>query len=88
MIKRYTLENKPKFKDGDVVLVDMSVMGSDAGVISGKIVGKGSEHIIDMWMIEFDRDFGPTYPYKVVSVIHTAIVESLTTTEMIAALRQ
>jgi hypothetical protein len=39
-------------------------------------------------MIEFDRDFGPTYPYKVVSVIHTAIVESLTTTEMIAALRQ
>ena len=77
MIKRYTLENKPKFKDGDVVLVDMSVMGSDAGVISGKIVGKGSEHIIDMWMIEFDRDFGPTYPYKVVSVIHTAIVEKI-----------
>jgi len=73
-MKKYTLENKPNFKYGDMVSVDMKVMGSDVGILTGKIVGKGSEHIIDMWLIEFDRDFSPTYPYKVVSIIHTAII--------------
>jgi len=88
MIKRYTLEDKPTFKDGDVVIVDMSVLGSDLGVVSGEIVGKASEHIVDMWLVKFQTDFGPTYPFKVVPVIHTALVKTLTTKEMIDALRQ
>lgn len=77
MNRTYTLmDPKPTFKDGDKVMVDMSVMGmgQDAPLLEGTIVGKGSEHVIDMWLIQFDRDFAPTYPFKVLSVIHTAIV--------------
>ena len=75
-MKKYTLENKPDLKYGDIVLVDMSVMGADAaGVLSGKVVGKAMTHIMDLWLIEFDRDFAPTYPYKVISIIHTAIID-------------
>ena len=75
MIKRYTMEEKPCFKDGDQVLVDMAVMGSaPLGIMKGTIVGKGSEHVIDMWLVQFEKNFAPTYPFKVVSVIHTAIV--------------
>lgn len=89
MIKRYTLENKPKFKDGDLVLVDMAVMGSEPlGILRGKIVGKGSEHVIDMWLVEFEQNFAPTYPFRVLSVIHTAFVESLPVTTMIEALKK
>jgi hypothetical protein len=83
MIKRYTLENKPTFKDGDEVDVDMGVMGaSDLGIMRGKVVGKVSDHIIDTWIVDFgqslnkDKNFS-TYPFKVVGVIHTAIVESV-----------
>jgi hypothetical protein len=90
MIKRYTLENKPKFKDGDLVLVDMDVMGTaPLGILRGKIVGKGTEHIIDMWLVEFEQNFAPTYPFKVVSIIHTAFIESSpveTTIRALAAL--
>ena len=49
-MKHYTLENKPKLKYGDVVKVDMSVMGSDAGILTGKVVGRAMEHIMDLWM--------------------------------------
>lgn len=88
MIKRYTLENKPKFKDGEHVFVDMSVLTGVEGILRGKIVGKGSEHVIDMWLVEFEKDFGPTYPFKVTSVFHTAFVESLPIREMIEVLEQ
>lgn len=76
MIKRYTLENKPILKYGDWVKVDMSFFGSELGIMSGKIVGKSMTHIIDNWLVEFDQDFAPTYPYKVFTVPHVAIVES------------
>ena len=82
MIKTYKLEDpKPTFKDGDTVIVDMSVMGG-GGLLAGTVVGKGSEHIIDMWLVQFKRNFAPTYPFKVVSVIHTAIVKSLSANVM------
>lgn len=75
MIKHYTMFNKPDFKDGQEVNVDMSVMGSDAGILTGTIVGKNFTNIIDTWLIQFDRNFAPSYPFKVVPIMHTAIIE-------------
>ena len=82
MIRHYTLENKPSFNDGDEIDVDMSVMGAKSlGVMKGKVVGKASDHIIDMWIIDFgmslneDKNFS-MYPFKVLNVIHTAIVDN------------
>jgi hypothetical protein len=76
MIKTYTLmDPKPNYKYGDKVKVDMAHLGAtEMGVLTGRVVGKGSVHIIDYWLIEFDSDFGPTYPYKVFSVPHVAIL--------------
>lgn len=77
MIKTYTLEDpKPNFKYGTAVEVDMAHLGSPSlGVLMGRIVGKGSAHIIDFWLVEFHRDFAPTYPYRVFSVPHVAILK-------------
>ena len=75
-MKYYTLENKPNFKDGEIVEVDMSKMGMDMENMKGKIVGKSTSHIIDMWLVEFDMQFIPTYPYKVVAIMHTAIIDN------------
>lgn len=80
MIKHYTLENKPTFKDGELVKIDMSCFGYPTGyptgdIRIGKVVGKGMTHIIDYWLIEFENDFVPTYPYKVVQIQHTFIVD-------------
>jgi hypothetical protein len=82
MIKTYTLEDpKPNFKDGDMVIVDMSVMGS-TGLLAGTVVGRGMENIIDFWYVQFKKNFAPTYPFKVIPVIHTAIVRSMPAGEM------
>lgn len=76
MIEHYTMENKPEFKDGDFVHVDMSKMGCESyGILHGKIVGKTFVHVIDTWLVEFDRSFEPSYPYKVVGIPHTAIIK-------------
>ena len=75
MIKHYTLENKPKFKMNEQVAVDMRVMGmNECGILTGRIVGKGSENVVDTWLVEFNQDFSPTYPFRVVSVLHTAFL--------------
>ena len=79
MNQRYTLENKPNFTYGDLVLVDMTCFGmsppfQNGGIEMGKIVGKSSDDIIDQWMVEFNHDFSPTYPYRVVRVQHTFIL--------------
>jgi hypothetical protein len=77
MIKTYTLEDpKPDFKYGTVVEVDMAHLGSPSlGVLTGRVVGKGSVHVIDFWLVEFNRDFAPTYPYRVFTVPHVAILK-------------
>lgn len=90
MIEHYKLTDpKPIFKDGDVVLVDMDVMGcKEYGLLPGKIVGKGMEHIIDHWMVQFERNFAPTYPYKVVMIQHTAFLKNVSkVNEMIETLK-
>ena len=79
MIKTYTLADpKPNFKYGDAVKIDMAHLGmaTTLGVktMNGKIVGKASTHVIDFWLVEVEKDFGPTYPYKVISVPHVAIL--------------
>ena len=80
--KRYTLENKPNFMDGEMVEVELACFGFTPEslkeyvlppILTGKIVGKALDHIIDHWLIEFGRHF-PSYPYKVVSVPHTFIL--------------
>ena len=54
----------------------MSVMGwPEYGCMTGKIVGKSFEHVIDNWLVQFDKDFSPTYPYNVIQIIHTAIIK-------------
>jgi len=77
MIKTYTLEDpKPEFKYGDKVAVHMAHLGApDFGILPGRIVGKGSVHVIDYWLIEFNQDFGSIYPYRVFSVPHVAILK-------------
>ena len=77
-MKCYTLQDEhPSFKCGDVVSVQMSVLSSPLGIMPGKIVGRAKiPDIIDYWLIEFDRDFSPGYPYPVVSVPHIAILTS------------
>jgi len=63
MIETYTLDD-PKTCCSITVTrfaVNMAHLGSPAlGIPKGKIIGKGAEHIIDMWLVEFDKDFGPT----------------------------
>jgi len=77
MIETYTLSDpKPSFEYGQFVIVNMYVMGGK-GFLKGKIVGKGSENVIDFWLVEFENDFAPTYPFKVTNVIHTAIVKNI-----------
>jgi hypothetical protein len=74
-MKRYTLENKPTFHDGEEVEVDMEVLGSlFPKILKGRVVGKSTEHIIDIWLVEFDQTF-ELYPYRVVAVPHIAIIE-------------
>ena len=75
MIEKYTLEHKPNFTDGELVQVDMNCFGFPPEILTGKIVGKSFEHIIDTWLVEFPRSFFPTYPFKVVPVQHTFILK-------------
>ena len=83
MIKHYTLEDKkPVFHDGDYVIVDLGRMTGAGGLLPGKIVGRTSEHVIDHWMVQFKEDFGVTYPFRVVSVFHTAIVKDMPLNEV------
>lgn len=89
MIEHYKIEDpKPDFKYGDVVLVDMAVLHGKEEVLMGKIVGKGSVNVIDFWLVEFEKDFAPTYPYRVMSVIHTAFIKNMSIKEFIAALKK
>ena len=75
MIKHYTLENKPRFEMGEAISVDMATMGMpEYGILIGCVVGKTTTHILDQWMVDFGMKF-PSYPYHVVSIIHTAIVD-------------
>jgi hypothetical protein len=76
-MKHYTMMNKPNFNDQQKVKVDLDFFGSDAGILEGKIVGRSMIHAIDMWMVEFPSHF-PTYPFKVLNVPHTAIIDENT----------
>ncbi len=74
-MKKYTIENKPSFKDQERVMVDMSCFGFPSEILEGKIVGKSFTHVIDNWLVEFPRRFPPEYIYSVVPVPHTFIVD-------------
>lgn len=74
-MKRYTLENKPDFIYGQKIKIDMSFFGISNEIFEGKIVGKSFIHVIDTWLVEFEGDFSPTYPFKVLGVPHTAILQ-------------
>lgn len=73
-VKRYTLEEKPDFKDQQSVKVDMASLGCDEAIMEGKIVGKAMTHIIDYWLVEFPHHF-PSYPFRVLSIPHVSIVK-------------
>lgn len=74
MNEKYTLYNKPEFKDGEIIQVDMEHLGFPPEIRKGKIVGKTFVNVFDTWLVEFDNDFGPTYPYKVVGIPHFCIL--------------
>jgi hypothetical protein len=76
-MKTYTIyDKKPEFKYGDSILVDMSCFDFPPSVEVGRVVGKGTTNLIDQWLVEFSHDFNPTYPYRVLSVPHTFIVNA------------
>ena len=83
-MNKYTLENKPNFQFGEEVLVDFGFMYMylDAAPVKGKIVGKSSEHILDVWLIQFDRDSLvkaiPHFhsPYNTFAIQHTLIINN------------
>lgn len=75
-MRTYTLsDDKPKFNYGDKVAIDSSFFGCDLGILPGRIVGRGFVHVIDHWIIEFNTDFAPTYPYRALLIPHTAIIK-------------
>ncbi len=76
---------KPTFKNEAFVVVDMSFFGGE-GFRTGRVVGKGVEHVIDTWIVAFEKDFGPTYPYKVVGIPHTALVKAMPLSDFIAVM--
>jgi hypothetical protein len=67
MIVYYTFENKPEFKRGDEIEVNMNNMEKPPKLYHGNIVCKIASHIIDTWAIES----GALVSY----VPHTHIVE-------------
>ncbi len=73
-MRKYTIENKPDFKQDEIVEIDMSCFGFPHSVRRGIIVGKSFTNVIDNWLVEFDSDFAPTYPFKVCVVPHTFIL--------------
>lgn len=81
-MNRYTLEDKPEYKYGDMVVVDVEAMGVEMKPFglqpfpTGKIVGISVRGIIDQWMVEFDFEW-PSYPYKVVSIPHIFIIKPM-----------
>lgn len=88
MIKTYTLEDpKPEFGYYENVVIDMSHLGGE-GLLAGQIVGRSMVHVIDFWLVQFEKDFGPSYPYKVMQVPHTAIVRSMPIDEFVAVLKK
>jgi hypothetical protein len=63
---------KTEFKNGDRVEVALS--GDINQIVTGKIVGKSFEHVIDMWLVLFDKSLDiPSYPYDVAPVQNTFI---------------
>lgn len=77
-LEYYTLENKPDFNDGDSVEVDFQVLGMSktTEIHLGKVVGKVSTHIVDIWMVEFGFQMSPFYRFRVIPVIHTAMIKN------------
>jgi hypothetical protein len=76
--KTYTLEDpKPKFKQGDIVEVDLGFFGWKNEIWQGKIVGIVSEYIFDTWIVDFGSDISETYPYTAVAVPHVSIIKNI-----------
>lgn len=80
MIQCFTIENKPNLQQGQPIEIDMKSIGcQDYGVMSAKVVGKSeSDNIeIDLWSVEFDKNFAPTCPQRIFNVPHIAIVHAM-----------
>ena len=65
--------NKPYFKNGD--RVEVALAGYIDQIMLGTIIGKASEHVIDFWIVRFDKPLAPelNYPYEATTVQHTFI---------------
>lgn len=75
-MRTYSLfDQKPKLNFGDRVAVDMARLGSDLGILPGRIVGKGPVNVIDMWIVEFNMELAASYPYRTMLVPHTAFLK-------------
>ena len=75
-MKKYTLEDKPNFTNGQLVKIDMSCIDLKLNSIKeGIIVGKSVDHIIDMWLIKFNEIISTEYQYMVAAIPHTFIIK-------------
>ena len=80
--KCYTMEDKPDFKNGQVVEVDFGCFGytGNPRYFLGTVKGKVGTHVIDVWIIDFVSKIGELiglspYLYQALGVQHTFIVK-------------
>lgn len=72
-MNKFTLENRPNFKQDQLVYVDCTCFGDPnlPKFKSGRIVGQAIVGLLDLWLVDFGEKFSETYPYTVVAVQHT-----------------
>lgn len=72
----YDLLDKPNFKYGDKVKVKLPGFNL---ISYGTIVGLGSKHVIDLWLVDFGSPISDSYPYSVCSIPHVMIIKEKNT---------
>lgn len=61
-----------KIKYADGAPVQIALAGNPKHLLTGRIVGFMSEHVIDTWAVELDAKL-PDWDYRVIPVQHTFI---------------
>ena len=60
--------NKPVYNNDD--RVQIAINGDVSNIVYGTVVGWGSQHVIDFWLVRLDKRLDH-YPYDVIFVQHT-----------------
>ena len=60
--------NKPKYVNGDRIQIALD--GYTNNIIEGTVIGIASEHVIDLWIVRFDKRLDH-YPFDAATIQHT-----------------